>query len=84
VAARTPPANATRPPSAGAPLGGHLRRLDEMLDLAAKHSALIMATVPFEHHAEIDGPSVTRSVGVSVDESITYGSSQSHCRTSTG
>jgi predicted dehydrogenase len=32
-----------------------LPHLDEMLDLAAKHSAPIMATVPFEHYAEADG-----------------------------
>ena len=31
-----------------------LRHLDEMLDLAAKHSAPILATVPFEHYAEAD------------------------------
>lgn len=31
-----------------------LAHLDEMLDLAAKHSAPIMATVPFEHFAEAD------------------------------
>jgi predicted dehydrogenase len=31
-----------------------LRHLDEMLDVAAKHSAPIMATVPFEHYAEAD------------------------------
>jgi predicted dehydrogenase len=33
---------------------GNLRQLDEMLDLAAKHSTAIMATVPFEHYAEAD------------------------------
>jgi predicted dehydrogenase len=31
-----------------------LAHLDEMLDLAAKHSAPVMATVPFEHFAEAD------------------------------
>jgi hypothetical protein len=41
-----------------------LRHLDEMLDLAAKHSAPIMATVPFEHYAETDGlVSRLKSVG---------------------
>jgi hypothetical protein len=29
--------------------------LDEMLDLAAKHSTPVMATVPFEHYVEADG-----------------------------
>ena len=31
-----------------------VQHLDEMLDLAAKHSAPVMATVPFEHYAEAD------------------------------
>jgi predicted dehydrogenase len=31
-----------------------LRHLDEMLDLAAKHSAPIMATVPFEHFPDVE------------------------------
>ena len=31
-----------------------IAHLDEMLDLAARHSAPIMATVPFEHYAETD------------------------------
>lgn len=31
-----------------------VRHLDEMLDLAAKHNAPVMATVPFEHFAETD------------------------------
>jgi hypothetical protein len=31
-----------------------VQHLDDMLDLAAKHSAPVMATVPFEHYAESD------------------------------
>jgi predicted dehydrogenase len=31
-----------------------LRHLDETLDLAAKHSAPLMATVPFEHYGEVE------------------------------
>jgi hypothetical protein len=31
-----------------------LQHLDEMLDLAAKHSAPVMATAPFEHYSEAD------------------------------
>jgi hypothetical protein len=31
-----------------------LQHLDEMLDLAAKHGAPLMATVPFEHYSEAD------------------------------
>ena len=43
---------------------GTVRHLDEMLDLAAKHGAPIMATVPFEHYAETDGlVSRLKSVG---------------------
>lgn len=41
-----------------------VQHLDEMLDLAAKHSAPIMATVPFEHFAEVDGlTSRLKSIG---------------------
>ena len=32
-----------------------LRHLDEMLELAAKHSAPVMATVPFEHFPDAEG-----------------------------
>lgn len=33
---------------------GTLKHLDQMLELAAKHSTPIMATVPFEHYSEAD------------------------------
>jgi len=40
-----------------------IAHLDEMLELAAKHSTPIMATVPFEHYSEADtladGPAYT-------------------------
>jgi hypothetical protein len=32
-----------------------VQHLDEMLDLAAKHNAPVMATVPFEHFSETEG-----------------------------
>jgi hypothetical protein len=43
---------------------GTLKHLDQMLDLAAKHSTPIMATVPYEHFSEVDAlTSRLRNIG---------------------